>query len=230
MSKMLSVIIALLLFFIPSAPAEDLPPALDGWFPLFYGPAILDMKGPFIDPADFPEEPGVYLSPLDELGRPGPARARLHRSAFPTAPRSSLSGLEPAGWRWDTYEFLHGRVYNRSHLIANQFCGIDAIENIFAGTAYLNQELMAGVENSLYFYLDATGNTVLYAVTPIYDGDELVPQGILIEAQSLEDDSFVRSLYLFNIQPGVCIDYATGETELAPIKVKPYYGPGFIPD
>jgi DNA-entry nuclease len=217
---MLSLIIALLLFFVPSAPAEDLPPALGGWIPLFVGLPIWEMDGPFIDAADFPEEPGVFLSPLDDLGRPGPARARLNRSAFPTAPRSSLSGLEPAGWQWDTYEFLAGTVYNRSHLIGNQLCGIDAIENIFTGTAYLNQELMAGIENSLYFYLDATGNTVLYAVTPIYDGDELVPQGILIEAQSLEDDSFVRSLYLFNCQPGVCIDYSTGETELAPIKIR----------
>ena len=216
MQKLQSVtaIVIAALFFLCAAFAEELP-QWEG-----YGITELNGNVPEIDESLYPEEPGVIFTMLDELGRPGPAYARLHKSIFPTAPRSPLYGFTPAGYQNTMYDFIPGGyLYNRSHLIGNLFCGIDELENLFTGTQLINHESMYQIEQSLYFYLDLTGNTVLYSVRPAYIGDNLVPSGVYLDAYSIEDNGigFSRCCYLHNVQPGVMINYADGTSCLAPV-------------
>lgn len=158
----------------------------------------------------------VEYSELDLYGRVGPAVACIGQE-FPIGARSSIAAIQPSGWQNKQYAFIPGGyLYNRSHLIAHRFSGGGEVsENLFTGTQYLNQSLMATIETVVADYIERTGNHVLYRVTPDFRDDELVCRGVEIEAQSVEDEAVRFHIYVFNIQPGVAIDYRTGDSRVA---------------
>jgi len=154
------------------------------------------------------------FSQLDKLGRCGTAYACLGPETLPTDVRGDISEIHPSGWVQNFYDFIEGEsLYNRSHLIAHCLSGQDANEqNLITGTRHFNADVMEPIEAMVLDYIEQTGNHVLYRVTPVFEGDELVARGVQIEALSMEDGGQGVSLNVFlrNIQPGVAIDYATG--------------------
>lgn len=154
------------------------------------------------------------FSPLDWLGRCGTAYACLGPETLPTDARGDISEIHPSGWVQNFYDFIEDEsLYNRSHLIAHCLSGQDANEqNLITGTRHFNADVMEPIEAMVLDYIERTGNHVLYRVTPVFEGDELVARGVQIEALSMEDGGQGVSLNVFlrNIQPGVAIDYATG--------------------
>ena len=168
---------------------------------------------------DWPVE---YYSELDELGRVGFAFACLDESLMPDegAERGDISSVYPTGWEQAKYEGIDsgGWLYNRCHLIAWALAGEDANErNLMTGTRYFNVEGMLPFEKQVMEYIDENPeNHVLYRATPIYDGDCLLADGLLLEARSVEDAGKLHfCVYIFNVQPGVKLDYKTGKSKLA---------------
>ena len=160
-------------------------------------------------------------SPLDALGRCGTAYASVGQDIMPTEDRESISQVKPSGWqtaKYDTDLVDGGYLYNRCHLIGFQLTGENANEeNLITGTRYLNVEGMLPFENMVADYVKETGNHVLYRVTPVFSGSELVARGVEMEALSVEDggEGVCFHVYCYNNQPGVEIDYATGESWLS---------------
>ena len=154
-------------------------------------------------------------SDKDSLGRCGVAFANICKELMPTEDRESISSVKPSGWKNKEYDFVDGRwVYNRCHIIGFQLAGENANDkNLITGTRYMNVEGMLPFENMIDDYVDETGNHVLYRVTPVYTGDNLVCDGVIMEAWSVEDegDGICFNVFCYNVQPGVVIDYATGE-------------------
>ena len=154
------------------------------------------------------------FSQLDRLGRCGTAYACLGPETLPTDARGDISEVHPSGWIQNFYDFIEGEsLYNRSHLIAHCLSGQNANEkSLITGTRHFNADVMEPIEAMVLNYIEQTGNHVLYRVTPVFEGDELVARGVQIEALSMEDGGQGVSLNVFlrNIQPGVTIDYATG--------------------
>ena len=161
--------------------------------------------------------PFVLFSELDELGRTGPAYACLGPETLPKDVRKPIGNVTPSGWQSTRYEDLvdGGNLFNRSHLIGFLLCGDNGSpENLITGTRLMNAGSMVMVETAIEMYIEETGHHVLYRVTPFYHGDDLVPFGVQIEALSMETDvdGICCNLFLYNIQPGIEIDYATGES------------------
>lgn len=159
-------------------------------------------------------------SDLDLLGRCGPAFANIGRDLMPTEERQSIGMIKPSGWHTVRYDdLIDGKyLYNRCHLIGYQLSGENANElNLIAGTRYMNVEGMLPFENRVAEYVSTTGNHVLYRVTPIFKGYELVARGVQIEALSAEDGGkgVCFNVFVYNVQPGIIIDYATGESRKA---------------
>lgn len=154
-------------------------------------------------------------APLDDLGRCGVAFALVGAETMPTEERESIGSVKPTGWHLSPYEGIDGRyLFNRCHLIGFQLAGENANErNLITGTRYLNVEGMLPFENEVANYVDRTGNHVLYRVTPLFAGDELVARGVQMEALSVEDGGagVCFNVFCYNVQPGIAIDYATGE-------------------
>lgn len=155
-------------------------------------------------------------STLDALGRCGPAYACIGQDLMPTEDRESISSVRPTGWVQAEYDFVEGdSLYNRCHLIGFQLTGENANEeNLITGTRYMNVEGMLPFENMVADYIKETGNHVLYRATPIFKGENLVASGVVMEALSVEDEGegVCFHVYVYNVQPGVEIDYATGES------------------
>lgn len=155
----------------------------------------------------------VY-SPLDSLGRCGVASACVGVDLMPTEERESIGQVKPSGWQTVKYDCVDGKyLYNRCHLIGFQLTGENANkQNLITGTRYMNVEGMLPFENMVADYVKETENHVLYRVSPVYDGDDLVARGVQMEALSVEDegDGVSFNVYVYNSQPGVEIDYATG--------------------
>lgn len=156
---------------------------------------------------------------LDELGRCGVAYANIGRDLMPTEERGNISPIKPSGWQTAKYDNVEGKyLYNRCHLIGFQLSGENANrKNLITGTRYLNVEGMLPFENKVAEYVKETGNHVLYRVTPVYEGENLVAGGVQMEARSVEDDGagVCFNIYAYNVQPGITIDYATGESTLS---------------
>lgn len=157
---------------------------------------------------------------LDLLGRCGPAMACIGRDLMPTEELGSIGMVKPSGWHTVRYDdVVDGKyLYNRCHLIGYQLTGENANEqNLITGTRYLNVVGMLPFEDLTADYVKETGNHVLYRVMPVFKGLELVARGVQIEAYSVEDDGagVCFNVYCYNVQPGVEIDYATGESRLA---------------
>ena len=163
-----------------------------------------------------------FYSELDQLGRCGMTVACLGQELMPTEDRESISHVKPSGWVQGQYDFVDGKsLYNRCHLIGFQLAGENANEkNLITGTRYMNTIGMLPFENMVADYIKETGNHVMYRVTPIYDGDNLVASGVQMEGYSVEDegDGIYFNVYAYNAQPGVEIDYATGENQAAAIE------------
>ena len=159
-----------------------------------------------------------YYSDLDSLGRCGVTEACVGLDLMPTEKRESISSVKPTGWVQAQYDFVDGKsLYNRCHLIGFQLSGENANEkNLITGTRYMNVDGMLPFENLVADYVKETENHVLYRVTPRFVGDELVARGVLMEGLSVEDGGGGVSfcVYVYNVQPGVGIDYATGESWL----------------
>ena len=156
---------------------------------------------------------------LDLLGRCGPAMACIGRDLMPTEKRGDISSVKPTGWVQNQYDFVDGKsLWNRCHLIGFQLAGENANEcNLITGTRYLNVEGMLPFENLVADYVKETDNHVLYRVIPAFQGTELVARGVQMEAYSVEDsgDGVCFNVFCYNVQPGVEIDYATGDNWLA---------------
>lgn len=156
-------------------------------------------------------------SELDALGRCKTAYACIGRDIMPTEKRGSIGQVRPSGWHTVKYDFIDGKyLYNRCHLIGYQLSGENANErNLITGTRYLNVEGMLPFENMVADYVKETGNHVLYRVTPVFENSELVARGVTIEALSVEDggDGICFNVYVYNIQPGVIIDYSNGTSK-----------------
>lgn len=181
--------------------------------------AVINGNVPSFSKSDMTTKSYEDYSPLDGLGRCGVAEANIGRDLMPTEKRESISSVKPSGWKSERYDFVDGGyLYNRCHLIGFQLAGENANDrNLITGTRYLNVDGMLPFENMVADYVKETGNHVLYRVTPVYKGDNLVAEGVLMEAKSVEDDgeSVCFNVFCYNNQPGVTIDYATGESEVS---------------
>lgn len=177
---------------------------------------VVNDNVPNFDERDADNAPESY-SELDALGRCGVAEAVVSLDTMPTEERGEIGMIKPSGWHTVRYDGLveGDYLYNRSHLIGFQLTGENANErNLITGTRYMNAEGMEPFESEVAAYVKSTGNRVLYRATPVFADDELVARGVHLEAMSVEDGgagvSF--SVFCYNVQPGVAINYATGES------------------
>lgn len=185
-------------------------------FPDYYGTDTIELNDGF---PNFKNSDKVFVSfehysELDYLGRCGTAYANLSVDTMPTSERESISSVTPSGWQQGQYSFVSGGyLYNRCHLIGFQLAGENAnAKNLITGTRYLNVNLMLPYENMVADYIDETGNHVLYRITPVFEDTDLVAEGVVMEAYSVEDNGagICYNVYCYNVQPGVKIDYAMG--------------------
>lgn len=185
--------------------------------PAYSGEPSVQVNGnvPFFQIGNDSSESVETYSPLDALGRCSTAVALVGEDIMPTEPRGSIGSVKPSGWVNGKYDFVDGKyLYNRCHLIAYQLSGENANEcNLITGTRSMNKVGMLPYENKVASYVHATGNHVYYRVTPVFEGRDLVARGVLMEAESVEDwGSGLRfCVWCYNVEPGVEIDYETGE-------------------
>ena len=198
-------------------PAQQPPHAVSlAEVPTFSGEpyVVIGDNQPLFDAEDLTAVSYEFYSELDDLGRCGHTMACIGKDLMPTDDRESISQVKPTGWKQKQYDFVDGKsLYNRCHLIGFQLTGENANErNLITGTRYMNVDGMLPFENMVADYIKETGNHVLYRVTPIFQGDELVARGVQMEAFSVEDngEGICFHVYVYNNQPGVTIDYATG--------------------
>ena len=170
---------------------------------------------PYFTEADLTTQSFEIYSELDSLGRCGVAYANVGQDLMPTEPRGEIGSVKPTGWHLVKYDNVDGKyLYNRCHLIAYMLAAENANpQNLITGTRYLNVQGMLPFETKVCDYVKSTGNHVLYRVTPIFDGDNLLADGVLMEAYSVEDAGagICFCVFVYNVQPGIGIDYATGD-------------------
>ena len=223
MKKLLPLFLALLLLWGCAAPERlpGQPQSASGYYsmadlPDYSGVPYVELNGnqPDFDESQLNGDSYEFYTDLDQLGRCGACYANIGPDLMPTEDRESISSVHPSGWVQAQYDFVDGKsLYNRCHLIGFQLTGENANEhNLITGTRYLNVEGMLPFENQVADYLRDTGNHVLYRVTPDFRDSELVARGVEMEAESVEDDTIRFHVYCYNVQPGVVIDYATGES------------------
>ncbi len=188
--------------------------------PSFNGSTYIAINNndPNFSESDYKAEAFEQYSELDFLDRCGAAFANIGKELMPTEERGSIGQIKPSGWHTVKYDVVDGKyLYNRCHLIGYQLTAENANEkNLITGTRFFNVEGMLPFENMVADYIKETNNHVLYRVTPIYDGDDLVARGVNMEAKSVEDngEGICFNVFVYNQQPGVFIDYATGESYL----------------
>lgn len=176
---------------------------------------------PYFTEGEYVTTPFENYSNLDGLGRCGVAYANICRELMPVEERGTIGYVRPSGWHTVKYnDIIDGNyLYNRCHLIGYQLAGENANEkNLITGTRYLNVEGMLPYENQVADYVKSTGHHVLYRVTPIFEGDNLVADGVLMEGASVEDKGrgVCFCVYVYNVQPGIQISYATGDSSRDP--------------
>ena len=178
--------------------------------------AVVNGNQPFFTEEDMAPIQEESYAELDDLGRCGAAMALVSPRTMPTEERGSIGMVRPSGWQTVRYSFVDGQyLYNRCHLIGYQLTAENAnTQNLITGTRYLNTEGMLPFENQVADYVEETGRPVLYRVTPVFIGEDLVARGVLMEALSTEDNGAgVRfCVFCYNVQPGVAIDYADGSS------------------
>ena len=180
---------------------------------------ILNNNVPNFSESDLTTTSFEEYSPLDSLGRCGVAYANVGTDIMPTEKRESISSVKPSGWQSVKYDIVEGKyLYNRSHLIGYQLTAENANDrNLITGTRYFNATLMLPYENMVADYIKETNNHVLYRVTPVFEGNNLVATGVQMEAKSVEDngEGIEFNVFVYNVQPGITIDYATGNSALS---------------
>lgn len=218
------IVIALLLilyFVIPSPEPEVVAGVSLEQIPAYSGEpfVILENNVPKFTEEDFTTQSYETYGDLDAYNRCTYTVACIGRDLMPTEDRGNIGQVKPTGWVTAKYDFVDGKyLYNRCHLIGFQLTGENANErNLITGTRYMNVDGMLPFENMVADYVKETGNHVLYRVIPVFDGDNLVASGATMEAWSVEDngEGICYYVYIYNVQPGVEIDYATGESWLA---------------
>ena len=188
--------------------------------PQYTDSAYIEINGniPFFTEEDYTSRSFEKYSELDELNRCGVAFSNIGVELMPTEEREYIGQVKPSGWQISKYDFIDGKyLYNRCHLIGFQLTGENANEkNLITGTRYLNINGMLPFENMVADYIRQSKNHVLYRVTPVFEGENLIASGVLIEAKSIEDngEGICFNVYCYNIQPGVEIDYSDGSNSL----------------
>ncbi len=176
--------------------------------------AVINKNVPFFTKADRVSRSYEKYSSLDNLGRCGTAMANVGRDLMPTTKRGKIGQVKPSGWHLAKYDCVDGKyLYNRCHLIGYQLTAENANPcNLITGTRYLNVQGMLPFENMVADYVKETGKHVLYRVTPVFKGNNLVAHGVLMEAMSTEDGgrSVLFNVYCYNVQPQISINYKTG--------------------
>lgn len=188
--------------------------------PDYDGKAYVELNG---NVPEFSESEKTYsesfeeYGKLDSLGRCTYAVSCIGKDLMPTEKRGSIGSVKPSGWHISKYDFVDGKyLYNRCHLIGYQLTAENANErNLITGTRYLNVEGMLPFENDVADYIEITNNHVYYKVIPIFEGNNLVANGVQMQAYSVEDNGqgISFNVYCYNVQPGVAIDYATGDNQ-----------------
>ncbi len=190
-------------------------PEFDGVNPY----VILNNNIPNFEKEDLITNSFEKYSELDALGRCGVAYANIGIDTMPTEERGAIGQIKPSGWHTTRYDYVDGKyLYNRCHLIGYQLTAENANpNNLITGTRYMNVEGMLPFENKVAEYVKQTGNHVLFRVTPIYREHNLLASGVQIEAKSVEDngEGILFNVYVYNNQPNIEIDYATGKSKLA---------------
>ena len=216
----LLLLLALLLYFIMPEPEPPATVSLEE-VPAYSGEpfAVLNGNIPLFTQEDMTDESYEYYGDLDRLNRCTYTMASIGPDLMPTEERGAIGQVKPTGWVTAKYDFVDGKyLYNRCHLIGFQLTGENANEsNLITGTRYMNVDGMLPFENMVADYIKETGNHVLYRVIPVFEGDNLVAGGVTMEAWSVEDngEGICFYVYVYNVQPGVTIDYVTGESQLA---------------
>lgn len=199
------------------------PPIEANSIPPYSGSTVVEVNSnsPFFTDEDLTMEAFELYSPLDSLGRCQSAYANICADIMPTAPRGEIGMIKPTGWVQKKYEGVIDEdppyLYNRCHLIAFSLAGENANpKNLITGTRHFNIETgMEEYELKVLSYVKRTGHHVLYRVTPVFEGDNLLATGVLMEGQSVEDNEISFCVFVYNVQPGVEIDYKTGDSHLA---------------
>ena len=219
-----SVIVALLLFtayWIAASRQTEIPTVSLDSIPAYTTEAfvVLEDNRPRFTEQDYTTKSYETYDALDSMGRCTQAIACIGQDLMPTEERGAIGQVKPTGWQTAKYDFVDGKyLYNRCHLIGFQLTGENANErNLITGTRYLNVDGMLPFENMVADYVKETGNHVLYRVIPVFDGNNLVASGVTMEGWSVEDngEGICFYVYVYNVQPGVVIDYATGASSLA---------------
>lgn len=189
--------------------------------PEYDGMPYVELNGnhPYFEDTDLTTDSFEYYSDLDELGRCGVACANVCQELMPVEKRGEIGQIKPSGWHTEKYpnQIPDGYLYNRCHLIAYQLTGENTNEkNLITGTQYMNISGMVPFENAVADYVKDTNNHVFYRITPVFEGDNLVASGVLMEAKSVEDEGkgVQFCVYCYNVQPGIEIDYATGDSQI----------------
>lgn len=213
-----TLLISLLSACVP-VPSTASTITLDNIPPFASSPYVtINNNQPYFEQNEITAVSFEYYSELDELGRCGVAFASIGIDLMPDEPRGSIGQIKPSGWQSIKYDFVDGKyLYNRCHLIGFQLTGENANEkNLITGTRYMNTKGMLPFENMVADYIKETNNHVMYRVTPMYNDDELVVRGVLIEALSVEDngDGICFNVYVYNNQPNVVINYADGTSRI----------------
>lgn len=188
--------------------------------PEYSGEAYVELNNnePTFTDKEKKQKPFEKYGALDHLGRCTTTYACIDQSLMPTEDRGSIGAVKPTGWHTVKYDIVDGKyLYNRCHLIGFQLTGENANEqNLITGTRYMNVDGMLPFEDMVADYIRETGNRVLYRVTPIFEGNNLLANGVQMEAFSIEDDGegICFNVFVYNAQPGIKISYATGESEL----------------
>ena len=216
------ILLLLALYFILPAPEPEVMPEVSvDQIPAYSGEpfVILANNVPAFQEKDYVTESYEFYDDLDAMNRCTYTMACIGPDLMPTEDRGDIGMIRPTGWVTAKFDFVDGKyLYNRCHLIGFQLTGENANErNLITGTRYMNVDGMLPFENMVADYIKETGNHVLYRVVPIFEGDNLVASGVTMEAWSVEDDGegICFHVYVYNVQPGVEIDYATGESWLA---------------
>lgn len=189
--------------------------------PAYSGEAYVELNDnvPSFSKKDMTTKAFEKYSELDDLDRCGVAYANVCTETMPTEERGNIGMIKPSGWQTVKYDNVDGKyLYNRCHLIGYQLTGENASEqNLITGTRYMNVEGMLSFENMVADYVENTDNHVLYRVTPIFKGDNLLVSGVQMEAYSVEDKGKGVSfnVYCYNVQPGITIDYTNGDSKLS---------------
>ncbi|EOS60623.1 hypothetical protein C815_01079 [Firmicutes bacterium M10-2] len=197
----------------PIVSQDDIPAFTDQAY------VVLNNNVPTFTEDEITDQSFETYYPLDDLGRVTGAFASIGTDLLPTKERGNISSVKPTGWHSVQYDNVEGKsLYNRCHLIAWSLTGEDANpNNLITGTRYLNIEGMKPFEDMTRDYIKETGNHVMYRVIPVYTGNNLVADGVIMEGYSVEDngEGIEFNVYAYNEQPGITIDHATGDSALS---------------